>query len=495
VLLGIWAACGRDEASGDEVPRDGVPHDDVPTKNPILDAAAALPAGAWVRVSQQRLLSIPDASASLEIHSEEPFRIAEVVAIEGQFVKLRTIAATPADLCATTRGADPSFEIHFYAELDALEAVLATPKLVELDDGTKLEFAAGVPVELSGPEPTLRLGGASFVVPLAKHEIGWWFPAAPAPALAHVPTASPSSWSQSRPLHYGERSVEPDGPPFVDIDDWRSLDDDNALLTFVSACGRFMLLVEGEVPRGSRSGLYAMKGPKDAIPKMARNFDPDVAARSAGILALVEQECGLVWEAPSGVALTWQDSGKIAGVTRTLAQLPDDAREVEAKHCFTIDDMAVCIASDRLTSKEDPVCVRRKAVFLESPYGAGRSAVVGPSYPDGKVPQVRQLKAQVSPGLDADIVRRIVRAHINELRSCYLHGFAKAPKLAGNITIAFEIGVSGKVSSSSVQASTLAPADEEVPKCFAKAVKRWQFPKPTGRDPISVTYPFELRSE
>ena len=43
----------------------------------------------------------------------------------------------------------------------------------------------------------------------------------------------------------------------------------------------------GKPTSKSKSGLYAMKGPKDAIPQMARNFDPDMAARNAGILGVM----------------------------------------------------------------------------------------------------------------------------------------------------------------------------------------------------------------
>jgi Ca-activated chloride channel family protein len=36
----------------------------------------------------------------------------------------------------------------------------------------------------------------------------------------------------------------------------------------------------------AKSGLYAMKGPRDAIPQMSRSFDPDAAARNSGILGV-----------------------------------------------------------------------------------------------------------------------------------------------------------------------------------------------------------------
>ena len=45
-----------------------------------------------------------------------------------------------------------------------------------------------------------------------------------------------------------------------------------------------------------------MKGPKDAIPQMARNFDPDMAARSAGILGVMQQQGGHFLASPYGGA-------------------------------------------------------------------------------------------------------------------------------------------------------------------------------------------------
>jgi hypothetical protein len=452
------------------------------------------PIGAWVRVSQQRLLAAPNVHARIDVPYDEPFRTAEVVSIEGEFVKLRTIAAKREDLCGTLRGADPSFEIHFFTEVDALQPVLREPKLVELDDGTKLAFAAGVPVDLSGSEPSLQLGGASFFVPLAKHEIGWWFPAVP----TQPPAASTSSWRGSKPLHYGERSIEADGPPFVDVRDQRRLDDGNTLLTFADACGQFTLRVEGEMPIGSGGrGLYQMKGPKNAN-LHGRNVDADMAARNAGILAIMaeqnggwaERDCSPIHEAPAGVAVTWRDSGNIAGVTRASVELPNDAQELDGKLCFTTDDLAVCISSDLLTRKDEPDCVPVSNGFMPlDGAGAGNPGVVG-----RQGSRVEMSTPQVTPGLDPEIVRRIVRAHINELRSCYNQGQVKQPQLAGSITIAFEIGATGKVTIASVQEATLEPADDGVTRCFAKAVKRWQFPKPSGASSVSVSFPFELLS-
>ena len=58
----------------------------------------------------------------------------------------------------------------------------------------------------------------------------------------------------------------------------------------------------GKPTSKSKSGLYAMKGPKDAIPQMARSFDPEMAARQAGILGVMQQQSGHFLASPYGGA-------------------------------------------------------------------------------------------------------------------------------------------------------------------------------------------------
>lgn len=106
------------------------------------------------------------------------------------------------------------------------------------------------------------------------------------------------------------------------------------------------------------------------------------------------------------------------------------------------------------------------------------------------VPEVRQAKATVKGKLDADIVRRIVRAHINEVRSCYNAGLAKNPKLAGRVVIDFVIISTGKVRDAKVAESTL--SDANVGTCIERALERWTFPKPRGGGEVGVSYPFVL---
>ncbi len=101
----------------------------------------------------------------------------------------------------------------------------------------------------------------------------------------------------------------------------------------------------------------------------------------------------------------------------------------------------------------------------------------------------------MSPGLDPDIVRRIARAHINEVRACYNAALAKRPQIAGSVTVAFEIDRSGAVASAKVQDVSLTPVDEVMTSCLIKAFERWQFPRPQDVDSVTVTQAFEFSSK
>ena len=99
-------------------------------------------------------------------------------------------------------------------------------------------------------------------------------------------------------------------------------------------------------------------------------------------------------------------------------------------------------------------------------------------------------EARVEGSLDKDLIRRIVRAHIGEIRHCYNEGLQRDPKLAGKVIVEFTIAATGKVSHSEVATSTV--PDDAVGTCIAAAAGRWLFPKPEGGAPVQVTYPFVL---
>jgi hypothetical protein len=89
-------------------------------------------------------------------------------------------------------------------------------------------------------------------------------------------------------------------------------------------------------------------------------------------------------------------------------------------------------------------------------------------------------------GCGRDWIRRVVRAHLNELRFCYERGLMSDATLAGRVVERFVIAPSGRVLAASVASSTMATSD--VPACVNEAVQRWLFPGCDGA--AEVSYPF-----
>jgi TonB family protein len=112
---------------------------------------------------------------------------------------------------------------------------------------------------------------------------------------------------------------------------------------------------------------------------------------------------------------------------------------------------------------------------------------------DTPEPRVRQAKAEVEGALDKDIIRRIVRAHINEVRYCFNRGLLRDKTLEGRVSIQFTVNGEGEVPVAVVADSSV--KDTAVGECIAKAVKRWTFPKPDGGGTVVVTYPFVLETD
>src|SRR5262249_50851072 len=82
-------------------------------------------------------------------------------------------------------------------------------------------------------------------------------------------------------------------------------------------------------------------------------------------------------------------------------------------------------------------------------------------------PGVRMAKATVAGSIDKDLIRRVVRSHVGEVRKCYEDGLSRDPNLKGRVAIQFTIGKSGKVTVSVVAESTL--TDDAVGECIARA--------------------------
>jgi TonB family protein len=122
-----------------------------------------------------------------------------------------------------------------------------------------------------------------------------------------------------------------------------------------------------------------------------------------------------------------------------------------------------------------------------SGYGRGAGGLGGRR---AKAPDVIPGQANVRGSLDKEIIRRIIRRHINEVKYCYEQELTKKPDLGGRIMVQFTIAASGQVIASVLQNSTMGNA--RVENCTVQAVKRWEFPKPLGGGIVIVSYPFVL---
>ena len=105
-------------------------------------------------------------------------------------------------------------------------------------------------------------------------------------------------------------------------------------------------------------------------------------------------------------------------------------------------------------------------------------------------PDVIPGDGSVTGRLDKEIIRREVRRHMNEVRYCYNEGLTRRPALEGRLVVHFTIAPTGRVIVAVPQSSTLGMPS--VDECVATAVRRWQFPQPSGGGLAIVSYPFQF---
>jgi TonB family protein len=126
--------------------------------------------------------------------------------------------------------------------------------------------------------------------------------------------------------------------------------------------------------------------------------------------------------------------------------------------------------------KPDPGPHEKKVEPVEEHRNADSHVVVS-----GGEPNVRG-------SLDRDIVQKIVRRHLGEVKYCYDQSITRAPAPGGRVAVQFTVTAGGQVSASSLMNTTL--SNLRVEKCVLEAVRRWEFPKPPGGSIAIVMYPF-----
>jgi TonB family protein len=92
--------------------------------------------------------------------------------------------------------------------------------------------------------------------------------------------------------------------------------------------------------------------------------------------------------------------------------------------------------------------------------------------------------------LDPELIRRVVRAHVGQVRYCYERALSSTPGLAGRVSVQWTINAEGHVTASSIESTSL--HNSEVEACLIQRVKTWRFPSPKDGGVVVVKYPFVL---
>lgn len=96
--------------------------------------------------------------------------------------------------------------------------------------------------------------------------------------------------------------------------------------------------------------------------------------------------------------------------------------------------------------------------------------------------------------IDKEAIRRVIREHKNEIRSCYERELQRRPDLFGKVVFSWVIGERGKVMSAKVTANDLGSAD--VANCIKNKLQTWTFPEPPPNTLAEVTsFPFVFASQ
>jgi hypothetical protein len=90
--------------------------------------------------------------------------------------------------------------------------------------------------------------------------------------------------------------------------------------------------------------------------------------------------------------------------------------------------------------------------------------------------------------LDKEMVRAVIRSHIQQVRYCYEEELRTNPNLAGKVAVRFHVTAAGPVDHAEL-AQTDVPGTR-LPDCLVSRVRTWVFPRTPGG--FTVSYPFHF---
>ena len=244
----------------------------------------------------------------------------------------------------------------------------------------------------------------------------------------------------------------------------------------------------GKKTSKNKAGLYGLKGPQDNKDPHLAKMLAEESAQKAGVLGILKA----------------QEGSHLASIFGRDSALGNDAENVlgglvgtEIGEAYGVGGLGL-VGSGRGGggTGEGTIGLGNLGTIGKgggggsgSGYGRGAGGLGGRR---ASAPDVVPGTAQVRGSLDKEIIRRIIRRHLNEVKFCYEKELMKKADLFGRVMIQFTISGTGQVIASIVQQSTM--NNPPVEQCIAGAVKRWEFPKPQGGGIVIVSYPFVLKA-
>lgn len=528
LLVGVVPACDRGDAPAADVAPVGVPTETPtptsPSPDPVPTAPVVAPAVvvaepqphgfALVRPGGKLL---PRADGTLPAVTLPDGGRGFTMAVVGRQGDLIALESKVDDThCGSPIGALSDLRMRWHVAPADLVDVTTARTTVEYDDGTRTELLAGVPLRRDGDGWIASADGVEIWVRLAADKVGRYYDLGDR-AFADTPT---------EPLAAGEEPLLYDRTRAVDEAGLVSMYlGKRVVSTFAREDKGGRVLAEVRSPCAAIRVVVPASRTRDVSTELeAARFAEGLVGGMIGGSYLGGSPAP-TWYVDRGTTAYWRD-GSVGGLVEAEHTFAEAPREVDGRSCFAMSLTAaaesrfdLCFVPTDVretvgTSVDAPPGSDLGAIGLgldlglraEGGLGAGEvggaelgggglGTLGGGGSPGGslggsstKVPRIRQGVATVSGTYDKDLVRRIVRAHISEVRTCYEKALAKDATLGGTVTIGFTIGPTGSVTASSVKDDTL--ADPGVGTCVVKRVKAWKFPTPAGGGLVVVRYPF-----
>jgi hypothetical protein len=136
-----------------------------------------------------------------------------------------------------------------------------------------------------------------------------------------------------------------------------------------------------------------------------------------------------------------------------------------------------------------PSVVSDDVFTLHRPTANEQPAPAAPSPNRSRRLTIRVQPVQVTGGLPAEVIERIVRQHVTQFRECYEAGLATNPRLGGYVGVKFTIDASGNAVNVADAGSNL--ADREVISCVLAAFPGTIFPQPEA-GVVEVVFPMSF---